>query len=357
MIARWNNRISAYALVFVLLALVALVALASPTLIAAPQAQTVPPPTEEPPTEVPRATATPNRDDDNDDDNDSDDDDDSGTDQGNTNPQPTPTPDQPATPTQGRPVGTATTAIVLAERLNVREGPGTNFPVLGVVLGGDRLTILEGNAGNSWWRICCTVNSNLEGWVSAPFIRLESGEAQATPATPAPTLATTGTPTATNSVTATTAMTATATTTTTAAATTTSVIPLDLVITQSPPSAWQGQEIELSFVITNNQGTALTGVALRNELPPQLAFVAASAAGAGEVAEEELAPDRFAFGITWPELAPGATLTATVQVQIQEDLPDGAVIDNLAVVSATGVEPYTVGISVGMPPTTLPTFQ
>ena len=111
------------------------------------------------------------------------------------------------------------------------------------------------------------------------------------------------------------------------------------------------------FTVTNRFRTVAQNVELRNEVPAQLRFIAAEVPTGATLAEEETAPDQLAFVVTWPTLAPGASSTVTVRLQIDADLPDGAVVDDLAVVSANGVEPYTAGVSIGMPPTALPDFQ
>jgi len=61
--------------------------------------------------------------------------------------------------------------------------------------------------------------------------------------------------------------------------------------------------------------------------------------------------------VRWPELQAGAAAAANVQVQVAEGMADGSVIDNLAAVVADDVQPVTAGISIGLPPVTLPDFQ
>jgi uncharacterized repeat protein (TIGR01451 family) len=320
-----------------------LLATVGPTALAAPQAQTVPPPTQEPPTEEPRAT--PDDDDDDDDDNPQ-----------NQNPTAAPTGATPSAPSAAQPASNQEIAIVVPERLNVRQGPSTAFPVIGVVEQGQALQILERNADGSWLRICCAPDA-VEGWVSTPFVQISSDPAQIAtlvpPATgtPAPTTVTTPTVTTTATVT----ITPTATLTGTGRASGPAL--LDLTIEQEPPFAQQGQVITLTFTITNVGGSDAVAVELRDELPPELSLIEAQAGGNGEYSEETLGANRFAFAITWPALAAGEAISATAQVQISQDLSDGTVFDNLAVASAEGLEPVTSGISIGLPPTTLPTFQ
>jgi uncharacterized repeat protein (TIGR01451 family) len=353
-----------------------LLALAAGRAAAAPRAQsgTVPPPTPRPTsTDIPEATSTPR------DGNDSNDDESNAEEDA-----PTDTPS--AQTTTGGQAGqqSATqegaTGVINTARLNVRSGPGTNFGVGGVAVNGETVAIFERNADNSWWHICCATTTGAEGWVSAPFVRLNvepaqvetaiplAGDATRTAPTPTPRSATAATPAATSALTRTATPTTTgATTTTTTPLTTTAAVTgtqsagdapaLALAIDQNPPFAWQGQELILTFTITNNGEETATNVELRNELPVELHFVEGQASSDATLAEEDLTKGRLAFIVTWPSVAPGESQTATVRIQIQADLPDGSVIDNLAVVSAEGVKPYTNGITIGMPPASPPTFQ
>lgn len=84
---------------------------------------------------------------------------------------PTKTPRPSPTPTSALPL-----AMVEADRLNVRVGPGLDFAVLAVALGGDRFTI-EGRSGDgAWWRVCC-LRGGQRGWMAADFVRTEGDTA------------------------------------------------------------------------------------------------------------------------------------------------------------------------------------
>lgn len=84
---------------------------------------------------------------------------------------PTKTPRPSPTPTSALPL-----AVVEAERLNVRVGPGLDFAVLAVALRGDRFTI-EGRSGDgAWWRVCC-LRGGQRGWLAADFVRTEGDTA------------------------------------------------------------------------------------------------------------------------------------------------------------------------------------
>ena len=61
-------------------------------------------------------------------------------------------------------------AIVQAARLNVRQGPGTDFEVVGLVELDDRYEVIGRNEDDSWWQICCINEEN--GWVTAEAIAI-----------------------------------------------------------------------------------------------------------------------------------------------------------------------------------------
>jgi uncharacterized repeat protein (TIGR01451 family) len=332
----------------------ALVVTAASRVTAAPLNQTVPPPTPPPPpTEVPQATATPRRDRDDDE-------------------QPAPPPPTPQAPIGEQPAqppaqpqftGDEPTATILAERLNVRSGPGTAFGVIGIAIEGETVLLLGRNADSSWFRICCATGTNTEGWISAPFIQLNVDPATLTAQVPLVTIdtdvSTPVEPAATAVTAEPTPATAAITESVTVPAAAAPVTPaeIELTIAQSPPYAQQGDEVTLTFVVTNLGTASATQVELRDEFPSELLFVEARAANDADILEEELDANRLALIITWPEVAGGASVSATVRVRISEDVENGAVIDNLAVISAAGGEPSTNGISIGMPPLALPIFQ
>ncbi len=322
------------------LLIITLASLGGSQLWAAPHAQTVPPPTPPPSTtEEPRATATPVRDSDRDR---GDDDDDN-----NSSPAPTATADAAA------PSSPPITGVVMANRLNVRSGPTTSARVLGVATNGQTLTLLGRNADSSWWRVCCVTDTTTEGWVSADFVQL-TAEAITSSAllpiadgiTPAPT-ATSSAP-----------ITSTATISASAALTATPAAPsLEFVMAQSPSFAWQGQELVLTLTVTNTGETTASALEMRTELPAAFRFSEAFVTEGGEFSEELTGSDQVALTVDWPTIAAGAAASANIRIQIADDLADGVVLDILAVVNAAGGEPITAGVSIGMPPTTLPTFQ
>lgn len=96
---------------------------------------------------------------------------------------PAPPPEQPATPT-GRVVG--------AQGLNVRTGPSTAFPVIGVARLGDEGEIVGRSADGRWWAVSVPSAPGGIGWVSADFVA--ASNAENVPVLPAPPLPPTPTP-------------------------------------------------------------------------------------------------------------------------------------------------------------------
>jgi heat shock protein HslJ len=78
-----------------------------------------------------------------------------------------PAPPEPTTPT-GRVVGT--------QSLNVRTGPGTAFPVIGVARLGDEGEIIGRSADGRWWAVSVPSAPGGIGWVSVDFVLATNAE-------------------------------------------------------------------------------------------------------------------------------------------------------------------------------------
>lgn len=78
-----------------------------------------------------------------------------------------PAPPEPTTPT-GRVVGT--------QALNIRSGPGTVFPVIGVARLGDQGEIVGVSADRRWWAVSVPSAPNGVGWASADFVLATNAE-------------------------------------------------------------------------------------------------------------------------------------------------------------------------------------
>jgi hypothetical protein len=61
------------------------------------------------------------------------------------------------------------TVTVLADRLNLREGPGLDRSVVGLLRRGETVTVLERSADGTWLRV--RTAASREGWVAAAFVR------------------------------------------------------------------------------------------------------------------------------------------------------------------------------------------
>jgi len=80
-----------------------------------------------------------------------------------TEPPPTPTPEPPTdtpvpptpTPVPPTPTPEPVYVIVQGDKVNVRKGPGTGYPVVGQVAKGTRLDIVAKNRQSDWWQVCC----------------------------------------------------------------------------------------------------------------------------------------------------------------------------------------------------------
>ena len=73
-------------------------------------------------------------------------------------PEPAP---EPATPT-GR--------VSASQGVNIRSGPGINFPVIGFARDGDEGKIIGRSADGGWWVVAMPSAPNGVGWVSADFV-------------------------------------------------------------------------------------------------------------------------------------------------------------------------------------------
>jgi hypothetical protein len=94
-------------------------------------------------------------------------------------PTPQPIPFAAVTLVEGAPQ-----AVVLSNAINVRAGPGTQFPVVGVLPAGARLSLQGRNEDSSWLLACCV--DGQPAWV-AQFLVQPEGAIEDLPIQPAPT--------------------------------------------------------------------------------------------------------------------------------------------------------------------------
>lgn len=81
-------------------------------------------------------------------------------------------------PAPGQPAATATSNV------NVRNGPGTNYPVYGVMPFGRTAEVVGKSADGAWWALNLPVAPLGQGWVSADFVGV--GGAENVPVLPTP---------------------------------------------------------------------------------------------------------------------------------------------------------------------------
>jgi hypothetical protein len=95
---------------------------------------------------------------------------------------PTDTPVAPPTATPVPPTPTpepSPVVQVVVETLNVRQGPGAEYPRIGQVRQGDRLQVIARSPAGEWYLICCV--GGKQGWVAVEYVRLVEGTTAAIP--------------------------------------------------------------------------------------------------------------------------------------------------------------------------------
>lgn len=135
-------------------------------------------------------------------------------------PPPAPTVSPPPTPAPGQPTLTTSTD------LNIRGGPGTAYPVLGLLRAGQTAEITGVSLDGQWWQIKFSGVPDERGWLAAQFVTAEN--VGNVPVVQAPPLPETPTPTATPNPSATPTSTA---------------PPPTATLTPTPPviTAWRGE--------------------------------------------------------------------------------------------------------------------
>jgi len=217
------------------------------------------------------------------------------------------------------------TGTVITEVLNMRQGPDTGAAILDKLAANTIVEILQRDASGHWLYVCCGAQTQQAGWVSAEFIQTNATvTSTAGPIKPPQTAPMS--------------------------------LGLALQIQPTPAFVWQGQALTLQFVVNNKGSLPLTNLRLRDDLPPELRFMTARASDDGQMQQTGQAEDGVIFTLLWPTLAAGAQVTATIVVQVVPTTPNGVFIKNLAVINSQEYGDVISGISIAMPPTTLPKF-
>jgi hypothetical protein len=86
-------------------------------------------------------------------------------------PEPAPT-EPPVEENSGPPV------VTIVQNMNVRTGPGTNYPIAGPGPAGEKSTVVGRNADNSWVQVEYPVTADGAGWVYADLVQIDGDLSQ-----------------------------------------------------------------------------------------------------------------------------------------------------------------------------------
>jgi hypothetical protein len=88
------------------------------------------------------------------------------------------------TPAPAEPTATPEPSVVVSQLMNVRQGPGTNYPIIGQADAGQRYRVTGKNQAGNWWQVDFNGQA---GWVFADLVTAEGTDAVAVAANiPAP---------------------------------------------------------------------------------------------------------------------------------------------------------------------------
>lgn len=249
-------------------------------------------------------------------------------------------PDSPSGGSNG--AAPSLTAQVTVDGLNLREGPGTAFNTLGRLPGNIQVTVLSRSEDGAWWYICCLPDTETTGWVSAQLLAPDFDRAQANDlipvfgAEPTPVPAEVAQPEPEASEAA---------------------EPLQVDFQIDPYFVWQGITATLTITVNNPNTTDAINVELSDELPEALALLRAEADAGGTVENIATESGRSLLLFRWESIPADTAVTASIIVQIDADLANGAVVDNLVATRASNVAYSADVVTLGMPPIIPPNFQ
>ena len=84
----------------------------------------------------------------------------------------TPTPTlRPLAPIAITLVDGASQGVVVSDRINVRAGPGTQYPVVGVLRIGTRLSLVGRSENSGWLAVCCVNGQSV--WLAQFLVKPE----------------------------------------------------------------------------------------------------------------------------------------------------------------------------------------
>ena len=249
----------------------------------------------------------------------------------------------PPQPGEGGTADAGLGALVTVAQLNVREGPGTNYAILGSFAAGDRITVASRSEDGAWWYICCLPN-NTSGWVSAQLVEPDFDRNQAATLIPVFGSAPTATPTAVG------------TPQPPSRPAQAAAQPLAVGFELDPPFVWQGITATLTISVTNPNAVDVQSVELSDELPAPLHLVEVTADADG-VVEQTVTPGGATLVIVrWLTVPADTGVSATLILTVDPALGDGAVVDNLVAVRGSNAPYAASAVTIGIPPISPPTF-
>ncbi len=247
---------------------------------------------------------------------------------------------------------TGLSAMVTVAVLNMREGPGTGFAVLGSFTTGNRVNVVSRSADGAWWYVCCLPGTNVSGWISSQLVDPDFDRTQADTLIPVfgttpvvtPQAAGTGTPQPEAGAAG-------------QPAAKPAANPLTLDFVLDPPFVWQGITATLTINVTNPNDVDVQNAELSDELPAVLQLLSVTADTDGEVEQITTPTGNTLLIVRWPTIPANTGVSAALVLAIDPTLTDGAVVDNLVAVRG-GNAPYnSTALTIGMPPVLPPTFE
>lgn len=233
------------------------------------------------------------------------------------------------------------TALVNANGVNLREGPGTSFNVLGNIPANTQITVLSRNEENTWWYICCLPDTETRGWVSVQLLTPQFDAAQAETLIPIfgtePVAQATPVPANTQQAKA--------------------DKPLAVDFMLSPYFVWQGITATITITVNNPNNVDAMAVVLSDELPAGLTLIEAEADGDGTVEIVESASGQPLLLFRWATIPADTAVTATIIAEVAPDLEDGDVLDNLVAIRGRNIVYSTSAVTIGLPPILPPDFK
>jgi uncharacterized protein (TIGR02588 family) len=131
---------------------------------------------------------------------------------------------------------------------------------------------------------------------------------------------------------------------------------LNVLVSHAPRILRAGDAVTLQFEVENLSAETAAEVRLRADLDSALSFLSGQATG-GEFVEPAAQDATAVIVAEWPVITPGTIRIATVTVRLAEDLPPGAVIEQLVAVDAANASAKTVQSLIGLPPAMMPNFR